>query len=118
MEEAEYCHRLALINRGRLVAIDTPAGLKERMTGALLLVAVPNAPAAMEALAGRPDILEAAMFGRSLHVAVSDVPTGSRAVTAALGEAGIQPSSVEPVEPSLEDVFVALVRRGEAEAAA
>jgi ABC-2 type transport system ATP-binding protein len=118
MEEAEYCHRLALINRGRLVAIDTPAGLKTRMSGALLLVAVPDAPAAMEALGGLPGIVEAAMFGRSLHVAVSDVEGGTRAVTAALREAGIEPSSIAPVEPSLEDVFVALVRQGTGERAA
>jgi ABC-2 type transport system ATP-binding protein len=118
MEEAEYCHRLALINRGRLVAIDTPAGLKARMSGALLLVTVPHAPAALEALRSRAGITEAAMFGRSLHVAVDDVAGGTRAVQAALQGAGIEPGSIEPVEPSLEDVFVALVRQGNPEAAA
>jgi ABC-2 type transport system ATP-binding protein len=118
MEEAEYCHRLALINRGRLVAIDTPTGLKSRMSGALLLVTIPDAARAMEALRARPGITEAAMFGRSLHVAVEEVDSGTRAVLAGLREAGIQPTSVEPVEPSLEDVFVALVRQGSTEAAA
>jgi ABC-2 type transport system ATP-binding protein len=110
MEEAEYCHRLALINRGRLVAVDTPAALKTRMSGSLLLVAVSDAPAALEALRGRAGISEASMFGRSLHVAVRDAAEGARAVRAALREAHIETRSVAPVEPSLDDVFVALVR--------
>jgi ABC-2 type transport system ATP-binding protein len=117
MEEAEYCHRLALISAGKLVAVDTPAGLKAMLTTPLLHVAVDDAAAAVEALRGAPGVKDAAMFGRSLHVAVDDVLGGAQQVTEALHAAGVRVGGVTPVEPSLEDVFVALVQRGGARAA-
>jgi len=55
-------------------------------------------------------VLEAAMFGRSLHVTVRDAERGAETVRRALAEAGREVHEVHPVEPSLEDVFVSLVR--------
>jgi ABC-2 type transport system ATP-binding protein len=117
MEEAEYCHRLALISGGRLVAVDTPAGLKARLDTPLLQVSVGDAPAAVEAVRGVPGVRDASMFGRRLHVAVDDAERGARAVTEALRAAGVELHGIAPVEPSLEDVFVALVQRQEARVA-
>ncbi len=72
MEEAEYCHRLMLMNRGRLIAEGTPAELRALMTEPILEVETDDAPRAVEALAGAPGVLEAAMFGRAVHVVVRD----------------------------------------------
>jgi len=110
MEEAEYCHRLALMNRGRLIALDTPARLRAAMREPMLEVRVSDAPRGAEALLGAPGVREAAMFGRALHVAVDDVDAARVALPARLAERGVTVTGLEQIEPSLEDVFVARVR--------
>ena len=110
MEEAEYCHRLALMNRGRLIALDTPTGLRAAMREPILELRVANAARAVEALVGTPGVLETAMFGRALHVAVTDVAEATAALPARLAAQGVRVDGVERIEPSLEDVFVARVR--------
>jgi ABC-2 type transport system ATP-binding protein len=110
MEEAEYCTRLALMNRGRLIALDTPRALRRRMVEPILEVHTDDAPRAVQALAGAPGVLEAAMFGRVLHVTVEDAAAGEAEVRRALEAAGRSVRDVHTIEPSLEDVFVSLVR--------
>jgi ABC-2 type transport system ATP-binding protein len=110
MEEAEYCHRLALMNRGRLIALDAPRALRRRVVEPILQVRTDDAPRAVEALVGAPGILEAAMFGRLLHVTVEEAESGRRAVRHILESAGRTVTDMQAVDPSLEDVFVSLVR--------
>jgi ABC-2 type transport system ATP-binding protein len=110
MEEAEYCHRLALLNRGRLIALDTPSGLRHRVVDPILRVRTDSAPLAVGVLAGVEGVLEAAMFGRALHVTVESAAEGPSLVRQALADAGREVLGVDPVQPSLEDVFVSLVR--------
>jgi ABC-2 type transport system ATP-binding protein len=111
MEEAEYCYRLALMNRGRLIALDRPAALKAAMREPLLSLQTDDPAAAVEALRGAAGVIEAAMFGRAVHVVVDDAERARTAIPAALAARGRPITSLEPVTPSLEDVFVALVRR-------
>jgi len=110
MEEAEYCHRLALMNRGRLIALDTPRALRSRVVEPIFGVTTDDAPRAVEALTGAPGILEAAMFGRALHVTVDEAESGEALIRTALAAEGRRIDEVHPIEPSLEDVFVSLVR--------
>ncbi|RMH12565.1 MAG: ABC transporter ATP-binding protein [Gemmatimonadetes bacterium] len=110
MEEAEYCHRLALMNRGRLVALDTPSRLRAQLAQPVLEVVVDDPPRACEALHDTPGVVEAALFGRTLHVMVDDARAGTEAVRARLAAAGHTVHRLREVEPSLEDVFVARVR--------
>jgi len=110
MEEAEYCHRLALLNRGRLIALDRPAALRKRVVEPIVRVQTSDAPKAVEALSGAPGIIDAAMFGRQLHVTVSEIRAGSEAIRSRLSSGGPDLESITPIEPSLEDVFVSLVR--------
>jgi len=110
MEEAEHCHRLALLNRGRLIALDTPRALRARVVAPILEVRTDDAPGAVDTLLGARGVIDAAMFGRALHVTVSSAEEGSTAVRAAMAAAGRQVTSIRPVQPSLEDVFVSLVR--------
>ena len=111
MEEAEYCHRLMLMNRGRLIAEGTPAELRARMAEPILEVETDDAPRAVEALAGAPGVLEAAMFGRAVHVVVRDEAEAREVIPAALAAHGRAAGRMRRVPASLEDVFVSLVRR-------
>jgi ABC-2 type transport system ATP-binding protein len=98
------------MNRGRLIALDTPRALRKRVVAPIYEVRTDDAPRAVEALAGAPGVLESAMFGRSLHVTVEDAERGADVVRRTLEEAGREVHNLHAVEPSLEDVFVALVR--------
>ncbi len=110
MEEAEYCHRLALMNRGRLIALGTPSHLRAEMREPLLEIQADNAARAVEALRDGPGVVEAAMFGRAVHVAVRDLSEARVALPQLLVSRGVAVHGVEAIVPSLEDVFVSLVR--------
>jgi ABC-2 type transport system ATP-binding protein len=110
MEEAEYCNRLALMNRGRLIALDRPAELRAGVVEVILEVRVDRPAEATAALKDAPAVVEASMYGRSLHVAVTDPDEGREGVAARLAERGIQCRGIARITPSLEDAFVAYVR--------
>ncbi len=111
MEEAEYCGRLAVMNRGRLVALDRPSALKAAIREPILEVLADDVPRAVEVVRGAPGVLEVTMFGRAMHVMVEDVAAAQRDVPKRLQGAGHTVESLHPIAPSLEDVFVALVHR-------
>ena len=69
-----------------------------------------DAPRAVQALLDAPQVVEAAMYGRDVHVTVDDPGSGPQAIRSILAAAGVAVTALEPVEPSLEDVFIALVR--------
>jgi ABC-2 type transport system ATP-binding protein len=109
MDEAEYCNRLVLIDRGRIVAMGTPTELKTRhMKGQLLRVECEPLGPGLEALKAAPGVLDAAVFGSSLHVVVADARAALPAVRAALEARQVQAKVLEQITPSLEDVFVSL----------
>jgi ABC-2 type transport system ATP-binding protein len=112
MDEAEHCHALAFIHQGRLIASGPPGDLKAAWQGCLAEVAV-EAPAlirALQLLQRQPETREAAMFGAALHVTLERAE-GLPALRAALEAEGIAVEHLEPVVPSLEDVFVSLMAR-------
>ncbi len=109
MEEAEYCHRLALMNRGKLIALDTPRRLREELRKPVLEFHAADSVKAVEALAGAEGVLEAGMFGRAVHALVEDEARGTETVRRRLQEHGVEARDLAVVEPSLEDVFIALV---------
>ena len=110
MEEAEYCHRLALMNRGRLIALDTAAGLRAGMNLPLFEVQSEATLRAVKALDGAEGIVDAAMYGRSLHVTTDADAGADQRIRSHLARAQIAVRSVRQIKPSLKDVFVARVR--------
>jgi ABC-2 type transport system ATP-binding protein len=113
MEEAEYCNRLALIFRGRIVALGTPTELKQRfMRGELLLVECSPLGPAMEALRSAAAVMDAAVFGNSLHLVVQDAQAAIPEVRKCLADHGAAVQRVVAIPPSLEDVFVSLTTEG------
>jgi len=111
MEEAEFCNRLALMNRGRLIALDEPARLRHAMGQPVLELITDDAPRAVEALRGTPGVLEVGMYGRAVHVTAEDAAAARETLPGVLAAAGRRLERLTPIDPSLEDVFVALVRR-------
>jgi ABC-2 type transport system ATP-binding protein len=111
MEEAEFCHRLALMNRGVLIALDRPAALRHGLGQPVLELMTDDAPRAVEALRGAPGVLEVGMFGRAVHVMAADAEAARATLPGMLTAAGRRLDRLQFIEPSLEDVFVALVRR-------
>lgn len=111
MDEAGQCDRLALMNRGRLIALDTPAALRQAMSDPILAVATSDAPAAVPLLRDLPGVRDVTMFGRVLHAVVAREAEARQAISGQLDRAGIPWSAIERIEPSLEDVFAELIRR-------
>jgi len=115
LDEAEYCHRLALIHAGRLVALGTVSELKQVFAGdAVLEVTAPRPGEALEAIDGQPWALETSVFGTRVHVVVEDATLGRRRVEQLLAAQGNPAISVERILPSLEDVFIHHVEEAEA----
>jgi ABC-2 type transport system ATP-binding protein len=111
MEEAEYCHQLALMNRGLLIALDTPTNLRGRMTDPIIEFSTDDAPRAVVAVAGAPGVVEASMFGRAVHAVVEDENTARENIPRALRDRGLACGDLRLIPPSLEDLFVSLVRQ-------
>lgn len=109
MEEAEYCNRLALIYRGKMVALGTPSELKQNsMKGELLLVECEPLGPAVEALQNAPGILDAAVFGNAIHLVVPEAAKAIPQVKDFLTSKEIKIGRIEKIRPTLEDVFVSL----------
>jgi ABC-2 type transport system ATP-binding protein len=123
LDEAERCTRVALVDHGRVLTLDTPDALRASEPGVLIeLVAEPRreAVAALRAAAG---VSEVEVFGERLHAALPQAAAGAAAAEAArlaesLHRAGIVVHSSRPATPSLEDVFISRIRaRAEGEGA-
>ena len=110
MDEAERCHRLAILDRGRLVADGAPRRLCADLAYGVWLVQAEAARAAQQTLAGLPGVVALAQIGAELRVlAQRDVVDGD-ALGARLAAAGVT-AQIERGTPNLEDVFVAATQR-------
>ena len=108
MEEADYCDRLALIYRGRIVAEGTPNELRrDFMKRDVLEIEAEPLTGAMEALDRQG--IETAMFGSVLHATVREAGAAIPLIRKSLEEANIIVRRVDKIVPSLEDVFVTLI---------
>ena len=110
MDEAEYCDRLAMIYRGEMVAIGTPDELKIRYMSADILNLECSDPFKMlQTVKEIPDIKEAALFGRGLHLTVENAQTVIPVIVTALEKRKVEYTRLEKIKPSLEDVFVSII---------
>ena len=113
MDEAEYCHRVALMYAGRVIALGSPAELKQNFGARhLLMLETNDLLGAMRALQGGKGIVDVAVFGSGLHVTVVE-ERGIEDIRTVLGAAGIRVDNLEPIPPSMEDVFVGLIEEQE-----
>jgi ABC-2 type transport system ATP-binding protein len=114
MEEAEFCDRLVLIYQGRIVAQGTPRELKQGVKETILAVHPDDLDGALKLIKPLPQVVEAAVYGDGLHVAVTEPRAGVRHITATLQAHNLTLlRPIEPVRPSLEDAFIAVIQREE-----
>jgi ABC-2 type transport system ATP-binding protein len=107
MDEAERCHRLAILAEGRLVAEGVPRDLMRDIAAAVVEVEAEDVTAARRALAGDERVRSMAQLGTRLHALLDrDTPDPRDRVAARLADAGVT-ARVRSVAASLEDVFVA-----------
>ncbi len=110
MDEAEYCDRLGLIYRGKLIALGSPQELKTRhMAEEIVEVMCEHPQDALGLVEELPGVRHAALFGRGLHVVVERADEAIPAISAKLAAAGFSTAPPERIVPSLEDVFVSLI---------
>lgn len=110
MDEAEYCGRVGIMRRGRLLAMETPSALKARVLPGLAWdVFVSPLLSGLEALDSSPFVLRAGLVSDHLR-AITQMDIVSEDIHTYLREAGLDDIRVQQVEPTLEDVFLALSR--------
>jgi ABC-2 type transport system ATP-binding protein len=118
MDEAERFDRLALLHRGRLLALDEPGALQRGMAAAgeeVLEIQMPRAREARGVVAGVPDVRRVAVFGDRLHLSVESADRVGAEVARTLREAGFEVISARAIRPSLEDVFIGKIATAETE---
>ncbi len=111
MDEAERFDRLAMLHRGRLLALDTAPRLQRDYGAALVAFTVDRVHEARAAAGALPGVRAAAVFGDTLHVTVGDAAADGPRVAAGLRAAGFDPGEPSEVAPSLEDVFIERIAR-------
>ena len=117
MDEAERCDRLALIYDGRLIALDKPQEMKAAPRGEVVVEVECDDPGrALAALGEARDVRHARLYGARLHAHVARSEEAPARVREALSRAGVMCSGARVVDPTMEDVFVSLVREAEAAA--
>jgi len=109
LDEAERCDRVAMLHEGRLIALDTPGSLQERLAGRVQMVHTDAPRAARDLLRREPAVREATLFGDRVHVTLDDPQRDWPVARAALSAAGVTVISEGLTEPTLEDVFIHLV---------
>jgi ABC-2 type transport system ATP-binding protein len=116
LDEAERCDRVAFLHQGRVLALDTPARLLDGLPGKLVALSGPDPRRLRDLVRGLPGVLGVALFGNAVHALLADGAGVRAGMEAAVAAGGAVLEGIEVTEPSLEDVFLHLVREEEARA--
>lgn len=111
LDEAERCHRVALLHQGRLLFCDTPDHLKAQMQGAVLSVTADEPRVARMALEHSEGISSLVMSGDGLHLVVDSASRRIPQLIDQLRTAGVSFQGIQQVQPTIEDLFVQAVQR-------
>jgi len=105
LDEAERCHCIAMLDHGRVIALDEPGNLQAAAPGVLIEVIVTPVRRALETARRLVAAERVQLFGDRLHVRLAD-GGGIEPLTSALRTAGLDVSGVRRIVPTLEDVFI------------
>ena len=110
LDEAEHCHRIAIINAGRLAAMGTSRELKAIFSRRPILEIHSNRPVdVMRALEGTPEVEKTSVFGTAVHAVLRDPDVDIESLKRGLNARGLEIAGIDRVMPSLEDVFLDVV---------
>jgi ABC-2 type transport system ATP-binding protein len=118
MDEAERCDHVALLDHGRIVALDTPSTLQASMAGQVIAMRTSQARRALDVLRTAPVVRRATLFGDTIHVIVGEDGRSRATIEALLSDAGVEIAELHEIEASLEDVFIERVTTDTAPAGA
>jgi ABC-2 type transport system ATP-binding protein len=110
LDEAERCDRVVLLHDGKVLALDTPQSLLDLLPGGVVSVKGPEPRKTRDFLRGMPGMVSTSLFGNAVHAVLEDGEEAMRRLVEGLAAAGFAAEEVEPVDPTLEDVFLHLVR--------
>ena len=115
LDEAEHCHRIAIIQGGRLAALGTVGELKQTFRDRPIVEVHASPPVdAMKALDAMPEVEKTSIFGTAVHAVLRTASADPAALGARLSAQGLDVASCTVVEPSLEDVFLDVAERSAA----
>jgi ABC-2 type transport system ATP-binding protein len=107
LDEAEHCHRIAIIQAGRLAALGSTSELKQIFADRVIFEIQSEQPVdAMRVLDEMPEVQKTSVFGTAVHAVVGQPQVTPDQLKERLTRAGIVVSAIQPVQPSLEDVFL------------
>jgi ABC-2 type transport system ATP-binding protein len=112
MDEAARCHRVGFIDRGRILAYDTPDALVTRLTDEIAELSAPLVPA-LRALRGGPGFKSVRPFGETIHVMFESGYPGLDEIRKRLASEGVPIDGLKLIAPTFEDAFIALAEEGE-----
>jgi drug efflux transport system ATP-binding protein len=112
LDEAEHCHRIAIIHAGKLAALGTASSLKNRFADRPIVEIQASDPVAtMSALDNMAEVEKSSLFGTAVHAVLRSGGTDVGALNGALAARGQQVLGATRVTPSLEDVFLDVVEQ-------
>jgi ABC-2 type transport system ATP-binding protein len=111
LDEAERCNRVALMDRGRLIRLDTPASVKAQLRETCYEVRCPDQRAARDLLRDCGGVASVEPSGAVLHLFLDPSRTSAEALEKVLHEKSLGPAAFEHIAPSLEDAFILLIRK-------
>ncbi len=115
MDEAERCNHVGLIYQGQLIASDTPAQIKKLVSGLMLEFTPSSMDACLELLPPLPGVLETQTYGTSIHLLVDDAALRRPQVESAMAAHGVHWSGMREIQIRMEEAFIYLIRRQEAQ---
>ncbi len=116
LDEAERCDRIGLMNKGRLIRVDTPATLRASWAPYCFAIETSDKRGARHSLQAMPGVLACEPAGADLHLYLDPEHANAAHIRSALTNLGFAPLELLPLDPSLEDVFIAGIAQEEARA--
>ncbi len=112
LDEAERCTRIALMNNGGIMTCDTPAALRNSMQGSVVELVASDTRKAHAVLRDLSHARELQAFGDRINIVVDDADSAIRQIKQSIETAGIGIESLRTVSPSIENVFISMIRSG------
>lgn len=113
LDEAERCDRIGLMNKGRLIRVDTPADLRASWAPYCFAVDTEDKRGARRLLQATQGVLASEPAGADLHLYLDPERANAARIQSELSGAGFAPVELRPIDPSLEDVFIAAIAQEE-----